>query len=135
MKRSVFFPLAMVLICLCFLGAGCKRTVPIQDLSNTSLSAYGNFTAAQVRDGIIRAGSKIGWQMQEETKGLVVAKWVARDHSLTVEIPYTAKDYTIHYRESTNMLDEGKGEIHKNYTRWVDRLYRNINAELAQMKK
>ena len=135
MKRSVFFPLALVLVCLCVLGLGCKRTVPIQDLSNPNLSSYGNLTATQVRDGIIRGGSKIGWQMREEKKGLVLATWDARDHSVTVEIPYTAKDYTIHYRESVNMLDDGQGEIHKNYKRWIDRLYKNINAELAQIRK
>ncbi|MDR1360187.1 MAG: hypothetical protein LBJ82_04315 [Deltaproteobacteria bacterium] len=135
MKRSVLFLLCLTLACLCALNTGCKRTVPINDLSNPSLSSYGNLSNNQVRDAIIRAGSKIGWLMQEEKKGLIVAKWDARDHSVTVEIPYSAKEYKIHYRSSVNMLDDGNGQIHRNYDRWVARLYRNINAELAQARK
>ena len=133
MKRSVFFSLAALLVCLCVLSVGCKKNVPIQDVTNGSISAYGKKTPNQVRDAILRGGAKIGWQMQEEKPGLIVATWAAREHSLIVEIPYTPESYTIRYRSSVNM-DEKDGTIHRNYPRWIDRLNRNINAELTAPK-
>jgi hypothetical protein len=102
-------------------------------VTNGSISAYGKMTPNKVRDAILRGGAKIGWQMAEEKPRLVVGSWVAREHSLTVEIPYTAGEYTIRYRSSVN-LDEKDGTIHPNYIRWIDRLNRNISSELSSAK-
>ncbi|MDR1947283.1 MAG: hypothetical protein LBQ51_08995 [Desulfovibrio sp.] len=135
MKRNVLIPALVVLtFALAFTGTGCKRTVPIENFGNSSLVAYGSLKATDVRDAVIRGGSNIGWQMSEERPGLVVAVWKARDHSLTVEIPYSSTAYTIKYRSSVNMSAEN-GEIHRNYNRWIERLERNINAELSKVKK
>lgn len=133
MKRNGLL-VALVLCVLAFGVTGCKRTEPVQSFGNAGLSSYGNLSALQVRDAIIRGGSNIGWEMSEERPGLAVGVWKARTHVVTVEIPYTATSYTIKYRSSQNMLAEG-GKIHRNYNRWVERLYRNINAELSKAKK
>ena len=122
-----------MLLCLCAVSVGCKKGIPIQDVHNGSVSAYGKMSPTKVRDAILRGGSQIGWQMAEEKPGLVTATWAARDHSVMVEIPYTAKEYTIRYRSSHNM-DEKDGTIHRNYARWIDRLNRHINAELEKGK-
>lgn len=133
MKRTI--PVLIVLtLTLCFAMAGCRKGVPIIEPSNPSLSSYGNLTRNNVRDAILRAGSGIGWQMSEERPGLIIGVWQARQHSATVEIPYSNKEYAIKYRTSTNLL-EGEGTIHQNYNRWVDRLNRNISAELAKIRK
>ncbi|MDR0339870.1 MAG: hypothetical protein LBH65_06295 [Desulfovibrio sp.] len=132
MKRNVALSLFLILI-LC-LSMGCKRTIPIPEITNGSVSSYGKPSAAQVRDGIMRAGSIIGWQMVEERPGLIVATWRARDHSVIVEIPYSTTQYSIKYRSSVNLLAEG-GQIHRNYARWVDRLNRNISKELSQSRR
>lgn len=133
MKRNILI-LMFVLFTLAFSGTGCKRTVPVQSFGNANLAAYGSTSAMQVRDAIVRGGSNIGWQMSEERPGLIVAVWRARAHVVTVEIAYSASSYAIKYRSSENMLAEG-GQIHRNYNRWVDRLQRNIDAELAKSKK
>ena len=130
MKRNVLVLTILILVLTTF-SFGCKRTVPIQDFGNSGLTANSKLTANQVRDAIVRAGASIGWKMNTVSPGLVTASWVTRSHSVTVDIPYTADKYTIKYRESSNLLAEG-GQIHSNYNRWVDRLNRNIAAEIRK---
>ena len=130
MKRNVLV-LTILILVLTSVSFGCKRTVPIQDYGNSGLTANSKLTANQVRDAIVRAGTSIGWKMNAASPGLVTASWMTRSHSVTVDIPYTANEYTIKYRESTN-LNAKNGEIHSNYNRWVDRLNRNIAAEIRK---
>jgi len=137
MKRYVLVPTVLVLTVLVFALASpghAARNVPIQNYGNANLSAYGKFTAAQVGDAIIRGGASIGWQMNKVSPELITATITERRHSVTVEIPYSAKEYTIKYRNSVNMRAEG-GTIHSSYNRWVERLQRNIDAEILRMKK
>ena len=133
MKRTALI-LVLALLVLASGSVGCKRTAPIQSYGNASVSAYGNLSAGQVRDAIVRGASNIGWSIESDNPGLLTAKWTAREHIVTVDIPYSSSSYTIRYKSSVNMLAEG-GEIHRNYNRWVERLQRNINAELAKAKK
>lgn len=136
MKRNVLILLLLTLI-LCFSSVACQRKgVPAVEPSNPSISAYGKFTKNQVRDAILRGGTNIGWQMREEKPGVVLGTWSARQNSVTVEIPYTEKDYVIKYHSSENMLyDASDNTIHQNYNRWVDRLNRNITAEIGKINK
>jgi hypothetical protein len=50
-----------------------------------------------------------------------------------VAIPYDQRQYTIKYHSSTNMLEK-EGTIHRNYNRWVERLDRNIAAEILRAR-
>lgn len=134
MKKRVTLILLSLVVVLCVMSLGCRKRAPITEPSNLSLSAYGTFTQEQVRDAILRGGTNIGWQMREEKPGVVLGTWIARSHNVTVEIPYTDKGYTIKYRSSVNMR-EGQGTIHPNYNRWVDRLNRNIAAEVGRIRK
>ena len=133
MKRFLAV-LAILASCFCF-SAPCTaatRPVDIVEPAMTSLSAYGNPSAKQVGDAIIRAGTIIGWQMTVEGSADVVIGFLqTRGHTVTVEIPYSANGYAVKYRTSTNM-NAGGGKIHPNYNRWVDRLFRNISAEIAR---
>ncbi|MDR2726568.1 MAG: hypothetical protein LBC10_01075 [Deltaproteobacteria bacterium] len=134
MKRPLFLP-ALILAWLC-LAAPClaAKAVDIVEPAVTSLSAYGNPSADQVRDAIVRAGSGIGWQMTVEAPDMVIGDLQTRGHSVTVEIPYSANGYVIKYRTSVNM-NEKNGKIHPNYNRWVDRLFRHIAGELPRIQK
>ena len=133
MKRTVLI-LVSVLLILAFGSMGCKRTVPIQSYGNASVASYGNLNSSQVRDAIVRGASNIGWAIESDSPGLLTAKLATRQHTVIVEIPYSTSSYTIRYKSSINMLAEG-GEIHRNYNRWVERLHRHINAELAKARK
>ena len=108
--------------------------MPIQSYGNSNLSTYGGFTATQVGDAIIRGGVSIGWQMNKISPELITATVTERRHIVTVDIQYSATAYTIKYRDSVNMRAEGD-MIHSSYNRWVERLQRNIDAEIIRMKK
>ena len=132
MKRYV---LVLAVLVFAFASPGlAARNAPIQSYGNANLSSYGAFTAAQVGDAIIRGGASIGWQMNKVSPELITATVTERRHSVTVEIQYSAKEYTIRYRDSVNMRAEG-GTIHSSYHRWVERLQRNIDAEIMRIKK
>ena len=137
MKRYVLVPAVLVLAVLvcAFASPGhAARNAPIQTYSNANLSSYGNFTAAQVGDAIIRGGASIGWQMNKVSPELITATLTERRHSATVEIHYSAKSYTIKYRDSVNLRADGT-TIHSSYNRWVERLQRNIDAQILRLKK
>ena len=110
--------------------AGCWRCAPIQDIKDAViLSAAGKpLTADQVRDSIVRAGAALGWKIRETAPGLLAGTLVLREHTAQVEIPYSTTSFSILYRSSTN-LNEGGGEIHKNYHGWIQNLAKGVNAQ------
>ena len=130
MKWAIFVPLMLVMM-LCFASEGWCRTAAIVE---PATPIHVNLTPAQVRGAILRGGSNIGWQMREERSGVVMGTVQQRSHSVTVEIPYDSKQYTIKYHSSVNMM-EGPGTIHRNYNRWVERLNRNIAAEINKIQR
>ena len=114
-----------------FALAGCT-TAPILNVDNTAVSSASGkaLTRDQVRSAIIRAGSALGWQMKDEAPGMLVGTIHLRTHTAVVAIPYSTTSYSIKYRSSTN-LDENGGTIHKNYNGWIQNLTRGINAQLS----
>lgn len=110
--------------------AGCYRCAPILDVKDAVVvSAAGKpLTAEQVRDSIIRAGAALGWKIRETAPGVLAGTLVLREHTAQVEIPYSTTSFSILYRSSIN-LNEGGGEIHKNYNSWVQNLAKGVNAQ------
>lgn len=53
-----------------------------------------------------------------------------RSHTAVVEIPYSSTSYSIKHRSSVN-LDEGGGNIHKNYNGWIQNLNKGISTQLG----
>ena len=112
--------------------AGCFRCAPIFNVTDAPVtSASGKaLSNDDVKSAIIRAGAALGWQMREVGPGKLTAFIALRSHTALVEIPYSPAQYSITYKSSTN-LDEGDGEIHKNYNGWIQNLNRGINAQLS----
>ena len=111
--------------------AGCT-TAPILNVSEApAISASGKpLSRDQVRSAIVRAGGSLGWQMKDESQNMLVGTILLRNHTAVVEIPYSANNYSVKYRSSTNLY-EGNGNIHKNYNGWIQNLTRGINAQLS----
>ena len=111
--------------------AGCT-TAPILNVSEApAASASGKpLSRDQVRSAIVRAGASLGWQMKDENPNMLVGSIMLRNHTAVVEIPYSANNYSVKYRSSTN-LNEANGNIHKNYNGWIQNLTRGINAQLS----
>ena len=56
-----------------------------------------------------------------------------RTHKLIVDITYSDKDYTIKYKDSTNLKYNGK-KIHSAYQKWVLNLDKYIQTNLIATK-
>ena len=55
-----------------------------------------------------------------------------RSHQAVVSIPYTAKAYSILYKDSSNLkYDEAAQTIHENYASWIQRLDGAIRSRLS----
>ncbi len=111
--------------------SGCN-SVPILNVDQAAItnSSGKPLSREQVRSAIVRAGAALGWQMKDEGPGKLVGSLQLRTHSAVIEIPYSANNYSIKYRSSMNLHEQG-GNIHKNYNGWIQNLTRGVNAQLS----
>lgn len=127
--RIKFLAIALAIVIL----GGC-RSAPVMNVNEAPvvISSSKQVTPEDVRTAIVRAGGKLGWQMTDAGPGVIKARIALRTHTADADVRYTAKTYSIVYRDSTN-LDAKDGEIHKNYNGWVQNLDREIRAELLRL--
>jgi hypothetical protein len=85
----------------------------------------------QVKSAIMRAGNSLGWRIVQEKPGLLLATLDIRKHQAVVEIPYSPTKYSISYRSSINLDATPDGQIHRNYSGWIQNLTRAIDTQLA----
>lgn len=113
--------------------AGCAPRPVMNVTDQPVVTAAGKqVTADQVRDGIVRAGTGLGWVMTPISPGLVSGRLSLRDHVAVVDVRYTTKTYSIMYKDSTN-LSYRDGQVHRNYNGWIENLDRDIRNELLRM--
>lgn len=114
------------------LGA-CATVEPINNITNAPivLSSGKTMNNTQVAAAIMRAGARLGWQMQPEGPGRIMGRLTIRHHIAVVEIEHDTKSYSIKYRDSSNLKAQD-GTIHREYNNWVQNLDRSIRNELAQ---
>jgi hypothetical protein len=112
--------------------AGCFRCEPIHNVVEQPVTSPSSkpLTDDQVKAAILRAGAALGWQMREIGPGKLAATIILRKHQADVEIPYSAKTFSITYKSSSN-LDAADGQIHKNYNGWIQNLSRGITAQFS----
>ena len=122
---------AVAVAATALLVVGC-RTVPIHNVKDApiSLPAGQKDSMAAVESAIIRAGNGLGWQMKVEKPGLIVGTLNLRTHTAVVEIPFSTTAYSILYRSSVN-LDQQGDMIHSNYNGWVQNLDQAIRRQLV----
>ncbi|WP_018860631.1 MULTISPECIES: hypothetical protein [unclassified Thioalkalivibrio] len=114
--------------------AGCRGTAPVQDVSDTTVTdVHGERPSAeQMQQAIRNAGAALGWEMSEADPGLLEGRLALRDHVAVVEIPYRDGEYSIRYKDSSNLNYED-GRIHPNYNNWVQNLDNQIRAEVSAL--
>ena len=81
-------------------------------------------------------GATRGWKVANSTEGRMELTNVIREHTMSVELTYSATGYGIRYLKSTNLLYEERGGgtlrlIHGNYNGWIKDLVSGINAGLG----
>ena len=70
--------------------------------------------------------------MTPTSPGLVTGRLALRGHVAVVDVRYTVKDYSITYKDSSNMNYQD-GQIHRNYNGWIENLNRDIRANLLSL--
>lgn len=73
------------------------------------------------------AGASLGWQVKQAEPGHLIATLPIRAHVAIVDITHDTKQFTIMYKNSTN-LDYDGTNIHSNYNGWVLNLQNAIVA-------
>ena len=102
------------------------KDAPIQTASGKELSLE------QVQKAIIDAGIKQTWIMTPVKLGEMLGEYNVQSHQIHVMIPYTTKNYSILYKDSSNLrYDPAKRTIHVNYQKWIERLDNEIKARLS----
>jgi uncharacterized lipoprotein YajG len=124
--------IAVFLAVAALVFAGCSTTQPIHNVQSSPIILPPGKTVTQqeVTTAIMRAGTRLGWQMQPEGPGKLSGRIALRTHTAVINVEHDTKSYSIKYRDSTN-LDAKDGMIHKNYNGWIQNLDKNIRAELT----
>ena len=114
------------------LGA-CAMSQPVMNVTQAPVNTNKPKPSMEdVRQAIIRAGAGLGWQMKAEKPGQIAGTLLLRTHTAVVDIDYSQTNYSIKYRDSTN-LDYADGKIHKNYNGWIQNLDKAIKAQLLTL--
>jgi len=132
MKRLVS---AFTVACLVIVfAAGCRGGGQIYQVKDAAVQTASGKDASQdqVQKAIIEAGVKLGWIMAVAKPGEIMGTLSVRSHTAVVTIPYTSKNYSILYKDSTNLkYNADKQTIHENYAGWIQRLDNEIRVRLT----
>mgnify|MGYP000110479267 CR=1 FL=1 len=114
-----------------FVALGGCRTAPVYNVEKSPIvSNKQNLTVADVAKAIERAGTGLGWQINNDRPGHMLGTLNLREHKAVVDIDYDTKTYTIRYKDSSNLNHSGDS-IHSNYNGWVQRLDSAIKSQLS----
>jgi hypothetical protein len=119
-----------------FALTGCGG-VSVYNVQSAPIEATKNVTQDKVYKAIKNAGHQRGWRVSKIKPGLAKAYINVRGkHEATVEIPYSAKEFSINYLSSSHLKYNAEDKtIHKNYNSWVKNLYNSIQNELSMMEE
>ncbi len=105
----------------------------VRNVQNAPIDASSSkYDLSEVTKAIQRAGIVLGWQMKSQTPGHIVGRLYLRTHVAVVDITYTLDEYSINYKDSTNLeYDAGNHTIHRAYNGWIQNLTNAMNAHLV----
>jgi hypothetical protein len=113
---------------------GCRAGGQVYEVKDAPVqtAAGKELTLEQVQKAIIDAGIKQTWIMTPVKPGELLGEYNVQSHQIHVTIPYTTKNYSILYKDSSNLrYDPVKHTIHVNYQKWIERLDNEIKARLS----
>lgn len=105
-----------------------RESIPATNIAGKPVSAD------QIRNALITAGAQRGWNIKPTGPGSATAFLDVRGkHSVTVDITYKAGEYSIKYRDSTNLkYDPAANSIHPKYNEWVQKLIDDTRVQLLK---
>jgi hypothetical protein len=111
------------------LTTGCTA-IPVYNIDSAPIVAEKQVPMEQIKASIMRAGIGLGWVMRPTSEGRIVGTLTLRKHVAIVDITYSQENYSIQYKDSTNLKYDGTN-IHKNYNGWVQNLNNAIQSKLS----
>lgn len=122
-----------VMVAVLFTLGSC-RTAPIYNADKISLKNVEThkLSQKQVEGAILKSCEALRWRAKVSKPGVISAIYQGRGYMAVVEIPYDSQQFSIIYKESEN-LNENGGMIHKNYNVWVQNLEQRIRTEIAML--
>ena len=111
------------------------RTIRLDSISPYSAtSPVKDISLKDMEKAILLACIQLKWKKCEVIElAHIEAVLHVRTHKLIVDITYSDKDYTIKYKDSTNLKYNGK-KIHSAYQKWVLNLDKYIQTNLIATK-
>ena len=128
-KKGAYLGIGLALL----LGACSSPLFEIRD-NPIETGTEGPVTMDQVGSAIMEAGKGLGWKMSTTKKGEIGGTYSNSKQSATVAIPYSTKNYSILYKNSSNFKYDGT-KIHKRYNDLVNGLDAAIRRELSKVTK
>lgn len=124
---------AIVVSAVFMLAAGCRTPTPVYNVSNAPVStSKANPSLDEIGKTIVLAGASLGWQMKPIKPGYILGTLSIRKHVAVVDINYSAKSFSINYKDSTELNYDGTS-IHPNYNGWIQNLDNRIRAQLSAL--
>ena len=129
-------PLLMLCCLSLFFAAACKTTNFVDTPATKFTTLSGRASLDDVRKAIILAGTTRmwpdKWAFSSVGPGHLIATLKTRGHVVVLNIKYTESSYKITYKDSKEMLYDGK-HIHRKYYTWVRNLENHIDEQLAKI--
>lgn len=117
-------------------AAQARGAVPIIDHDGIAATTASGAPASpeQIHRALAAAGARRGWQFKPAGPGHAVGLLDVRGkHSASVDVAYKTGEYSIKYRDSSNLkYDAAAHTIHPKYNEWVSLLMDDTRAELAK---
>lgn len=132
MKKLLVFGAAL-LVAGILTGCGGPK---VYNIDKQPVSVAAKYTQEDIFNVIKEAGYRRGWIITKVSEGKALGKIDVRGkHLAYIDIAYTAKDFSITYKDSENLkYDAESGTIHKNYNSWVRNLQRDIEFKLSTLQ-
>ncbi len=120
---------AVLLLSLLAISVGCMA--PIYNVTNQPIAPFAGKprTLDEVKAEIVAAGEARGWTMKEIAPGHLEGTLRIRVHIAVVNIKYSTTDYSITYKDSSQLNYDGT-QIHMEYNNWVKDLQGGIDSRL-----
>ncbi len=114
---------------LALLAIASCRQAPVYNVQTAPFANPAATVALEERGRQIkRAGAALGWQLVDESPGVIRATISLRTHRAVAEIRYDPAQFSIFYIDSVNLNYDGSN-IHPNYNGWIQRLEQTIISQ------
>ena len=128
MKRII--GLSAIVLALIFMS-GCRNGA-VYNIAGVPSDVKKSTTEDQMFKAIKAAGVGLGWIVKKVEDGHAIAQLNIRSHMALVDIKYNQKEYSITYKDSSNLkYNATKGTIHSNYNGWIQRLDNAIKKQFS----